>query len=124
MKEIPKISEAEWEVLRVLWEKETCTASEVVEVLADNTNWKPTTIKTLLARLVKKNAVGFREVDRTYSYFPLITQTECIKVENRSFLQRVYGGALKPMLVQFIRDEKLTADDIEELKRLLDERSE
>lgn len=59
MKEIPKISEAEWEVLRVLWEKETCTASEVVEVLADNTNWKPTTIKTLLARLVKKNAVGF-----------------------------------------------------------------
>jgi len=124
MKEIPKISEAEWEVLRVLWEKETCTASEVVEVLADNTDWKPTTIKTLLARLVKKNAVGFREVDRTYSYFPLITQTECIKVENRSFLQRVYGGALKPMLAQFIRDEKLTADDIEELKRLLDERSE
>jgi len=124
MKEIPKISEAEWEVLRVLWEKETCTASEVIEVLANNTNWKPTTVKTLLARLVKKNAVGFREVDRTYSYFPLITQTECIKVENRSFLQRVYGGALKPMLVQFIRDEKLTADDIEELKRLLDERSE
>ena len=124
MKEIPKISEAEWEVLRVLWEKETCTASEVIEVLANNTNWKPTTVKTLLARLVKKNAVGFREVDRTYSFFPPITQTECIKVENRSFLQRVYGGALKPMLVQFIRDEKLTADDIEELKRLLDERSE
>ena len=124
MKEIPKISEAEWEVLRVLWRKETCSASEVIEALAKNTNWKPTTIKTLLARLVKKNAVGFREVDHTYSYFPLVTQSECIKVENRSFLQRVYGGALKPMLVQFIRDEKLTADDIEELKRLLDKRSE
>ena len=124
MKEIPKISEAEWEVLRVLWRKTPCTASEVIEALADNTNWKPTTVKTLLARLVKKNAVGFREVDRTYSYFPLVTQAECVRVENQSFLQRVYGGALKPMLVQFIRDEELTADDIEELKRLLDERSE
>jgi BlaI family penicillinase repressor len=124
MKEIPKISEAEWEVLRVLWEKEPCTASDVIEALANNTSWKPTTVKTLLARLVKKNAVGFREVDRTYSYFPLVTQSECTRVENRSFLQRVHGGALKPMLAQFIRDEKLTADDIEELKRLLDERSE
>ncbi len=124
MNNIPKISEAEWEVLRVLWEKETCTASEVIEALANNTDWKPTTVKTLLARLVKKKAIGFREIDRTYSYFPLITQSECRKVENRSFLQRVYGGALKPMLVQFIRDEKLTANDIEELKRLLDERSE
>ncbi len=124
MKEIPKISEAEWEVLRVLWEKETCTANEVIEALADKTDWKPTTIKTLLARLVKKKAVGFREVDRAYSYYPLVTQSECIKVENRSFLQRVYGGALKPMLAQFIRDENLTTEDIEELKRLLDERSE
>lgn len=124
MKEMPKISQAEWEVLRVLWKKEPCAASEVIEALANNTSWKPTTVKTLLARLVKKKAVGFREVDRTYSYFTLITQAECTKVENRSFLQRVYGGALKPMLAQFIRDEKLSADDIEELKRLLDERSE
>lgn len=124
MKQIPKISEAEWEVLRVLWDKAPCTAGEVIEALADNTNWKPTTVKTLLARLVKKKAVGFREVERTYSYFPLLTQAECIRVENQSFLQRVYGGALKPMLVQFIRDEKLTADDIDELKRLLDERSD
>lgn len=124
MKDIPKISEAEWEVLRVLWEKTPCTASEVIEALANDTHWKPTTVKTLLARLVKKNAVGYREADRTYSYFPLVTKTECIRVENKSFLQRVYGGALKPMLVQFIRDEKLTADDIKDLKRLLDERSE
>lgn len=124
MKQIPKISEAEWEVLRVLWDKAPCTAGEVIEALADNTNWKPTTVKTLLARLVKKKAVGFREVERTYSYFPLLTQAECIRVENHSFLQRVYGGALKPMLVQFIRDEKLTANDIEDLKRLLDERSD
>ncbi|WP_366924580.1 BlaI/MecI/CopY family transcriptional regulator [Metallumcola ferriviriculae] len=124
MKDIPKISEAEWEVLRVLWEKTPCTASEIIEALANDTKWKPTTVKTLLARLVKKNAVGYRNVDRTYSYFPLVTKTECIRVENKSFLQRVYGGALKPMLVQFIRDEKLTADDIKDLKQLLDERSE
>jgi BlaI family penicillinase repressor len=124
VKEIPKISEAEWEVLRVLWEKEPCTANDVIEALANNTNWKPTTVKTLLARLVKKDAVGFQEADRTYSYFTLVTQSECTRVENRSFLQRVHGGALKPMLAQFIRDEKLTGDDIKELKRLLDERSE
>ncbi|MHB1421026.1 MAG: BlaI/MecI/CopY family transcriptional regulator [Bacillota bacterium] len=122
MKEIPKISDAEWEVLKVLWEKSPSTASEVIEALAGITDWKPTTIKTLLARLVKKNAVDFQEVDRVYSYFPLVTQSECFRAENRSFLRRVYGGALKPMLVEFIREEKLTADDIEELKQLLDER--
>ncbi len=119
---VSRISEAEWEVLSVLWSKAPRTANEVVEALADLTDWKPNTIKTLLTRLVKKNVVGFREEKRVYSYFPLVGREECLRAENRFFLERVYGGALKPMLVSFLKDETLTAEEIEELKRLLDRR--
>ena len=121
-REVSRISEAEWEVLKVLWSHAPRTANEVVEALAGSTDWKPNTIKTLLTRLVKKNVVGFREEKRVYSYFPLLSQEECVRAENRSFLRRVYGGALKPMLVSFLKDEKLTPEEIEELRRLLDGR--
>jgi BlaI family penicillinase repressor len=87
-------------------------------------DWKPNTIKTLINRLVNKRALGFKEQRRIYFYYPLINQEECIRAETKSFAQRVFGGALKPMLVTFLQEEKLSPDDIEELKRILEERKE
>ena len=120
MREIPRISEAEWEVMRVLWSKSPLTANQIIEALAESRQWKPNTVRTLISRLVKKKVIGFQDVNRIYYYHPLVSQEECLKVENRSFLARVYGGALKPMLVSFLQDEELSAQEIEELKRLLD----
>jgi BlaI family penicillinase repressor len=100
-----------------------CTANDIVEALADNTEWKPNTIKTLIARLVKKNALGYKEEGRNYLYYPLVPEEECIKAENRSFLLKVYDGALKPMLVNFLQEEQLSPEEIEELKCILEERS-
>lgn len=123
MQEIPRISEAEWAVMKVFWSRPTPTpANEVVRALADITDWKPKTVKTLINRLVKKNALGYQEDGRIYYYYPLVNEEECIKAESRSFLRRVYGGALKPMLVNFLREEELSREEIEELKRILDER--
>jgi len=99
-----------------------CTANEIVKALEQSTNWKPNTIKTLIGRLVRKRALGFKEEGRIYLYYPLVAEQECIKAESKSFLTRVFGGALKPMLVTFLQDEKLSQDDIEELKQLLEER--
>ncbi len=128
MGKVPRISEAEWEVMRVFWStpsdgeaKARLSAAEVVDRLRRD-DWKPTTVKTLISRLVRKNALGFEESGRVYYYFPLVTQDECIGAESHSFLQRVYGGALQPMLVAFIRDGKLTAEELSELRQLLDER--
>jgi BlaI family transcriptional regulator, penicillinase repressor len=122
MKRTPRISESEWQVMRVLWGKSPATANDVVEALGASTSWKPKTIKTLLNRLVKKRALGFRQVGREYQYFPLVAEADCRKEESRSFLGRVYGGALKPMLASFLEDHDLSAEEIAELKRLLDEK--
>lgn len=123
MSEIPKISEAEWEVMKIFWAKAVpCTANEIVEGLGGFSEWKPNTIKTLITRLVKKGALGFREERRIYRYYPLVSEEQCIRSETKSFMKRVFSGALKPMLVTFLQEEKLSPEEIEELKRILEER--
>ena len=123
--ETPKISDAEWEVMQICWLKATpCTANEIVKALEQSTDWKPNTIKTLIGRLVKKGALGYKEEGRLYLYYPLVAEDECIKAESKSFLNRVFGGALKPMLVTFLQEEKLSQDDIEELKQILEARKD
>lgn len=123
MCEIPKISEAEWEVMKIVWSKSSpCTANDIVDALIDVADWKPNTIKTLINRLVKKKALGYREEGRLYLYYPLVSQAECIKSETNSFVKRVFDGALQPMLVSFLQEEKLSPDEIEELKRIIEER--
>lgn len=120
MKEIPKISESEWQIMKMLWTKNPSTANEIVEALSATTTWKPKTIKTLLNRLVKKQAVGYEKKGRQYHYYPLVNQAECIGAESRSFLRRVYDGATKPMLAAFLENEDLSPADIKDLKRILD----
>ena len=123
MSKIPKISEAEWEVMKIVWSKAVpCTANEIVDALGNFSDWKPNTIKTLITRLVKKGALGFREERRIYWYYPLITENKCIRSETKSFVKRVFGGAIKPMLVTFLQEENLSQEEIEELKRILEER--
>jgi len=122
MKGLPRISESEWQVMRVLWSQAPATANVVVAALADSTTWKPKTIKTLINRLVKKGALGFEKQGRAYLYHPLVDEADCVRAESRSFLSRVYGGALLPMLAHFIEEENLSPEEIEELRRILAER--
>jgi BlaI family penicillinase repressor len=119
MKNIPRISESEWQVMRVLWSNSPSTANKIVEALSKKTSWKPKTIKTLINRLVQKKAIDFEKKGREYLYFPVATEADCVKAESRNFLQRVYGGSLKPMLAAFIEEENLSAEDIKELKKIL-----
>ncbi len=123
MKNLPGISESEWQVMKVLWASAPQTGNQVVEALASSTAWSPKTIKTLLGRLVKKKALGFEKQGRSYSYYPLVGEEDCVRAETRSFLKRVYGGALQPMLAGFLEDESLSPEEIDELKRILDEKN-
>ncbi|MBO7745792.1 MULTISPECIES: BlaI/MecI/CopY family transcriptional regulator [Paenibacillus] len=122
MLQFPKISDSEWEVMKVLWLASPRTANEVIEVLQDRKDWSPKTVRTLLNRLVEKSAVAYNQVQRVYSYYPLLKETECIQSETQSFLSKIYGGALKPMLVNFLKDDKLSKEDLEELKGILEQR--
>ena len=124
MKKLPKISESEWLVMRVLWSKSPLTANEVVEKLAGKTKWKPKTVKTLINRLLKKGAVKFQKEGRKYRYYSAVSEAECVGTQSRSFIQRVYGGAARPMLAAFLEDAELSAEDIAELKKILEQKAE
>lgn len=125
MKELPKVSEAELEVMKVLWTSSPQTANEIIEKLEPTTDWKPKTIRTLINRLVKKEAVSYhQEKGRLYTYYPLVSQESYLQIETKSLLKRFYGAAFKPLLVNFLKEEKLSSEDIHELKRILDEKAE
>jgi BlaI family penicillinase repressor len=120
MKKTPKISEAEWQVMKVLWDKSPLTANDIVQILSKETHWKRETIRTLINRLVKKKALYFKKQSRQYLYFPLLDESECIMEETRSFLERVHGGSIEPMLAAFVENEKLSPEKIARLKQILD----
>jgi len=122
MKRLPKISESEWLVMQVLWSRGRLTANEVVEELAGKTKWKPKTVKTLINRLVKKGAVKFDREGRQYRYHPAVGEAECVRMERRSFVRRVYGGTTKPMLAAFLEDAELSAEDVKEFKKILEQK--
>lgn len=120
MNELPRISEAEWEVMKIFWESAPITANEIIEKLQGHVSWQPKTIKTLISRLLKKQAIAFEKDDRVYRYYPLINREDCIREENQSFLKRVYNGELNVMLTSFLSSRQLSEKDIEELKEILD----
>ncbi|MFD3449618.1 BlaI/MecI/CopY family transcriptional regulator [Microbacteriaceae bacterium 4G12] len=125
MKKIPKISEAELEIMKVLWTKEPQTANEIIKDLEGKMEWSPKTIRTLINRLVQKEAISVhQETGKMYTYSPLVSQNLYLQVETKSFLKRFYGAALKPLLVNFLKEEKLSQEEINELKRILDDKSE
>lgn len=119
MNKTPCISETEWEVMKVCWARSPITAQEIIDTLCAQDDWHPKTVKTLLNRLIKKRALGFKKEGRAYLYRPLVAEKECVTAESQSFLDRVFGGSLKPMLVHFAESRKLAPDEIAELKRLL-----
>ena len=112
----PKISEAEWEVMKVLWESSPLSASDVIEEL----QWHPKTVKTLLARLVRKGALRYREEGNRYLYRPTHPRERYVEAESRSFIARVFGGSAAPALVHFVETADLTDEDVEELRAILD----
>ena len=107
--------------MKIVWAKAPTSASAVIQALTmkDHT-WHPKTVKTYLARLVNKRVLGFHKEGRAYVYTPEITERECVEAASKSFLERVFGGSLKPMLAHFVDSQKLSPEEIKELKQILD----
>ena len=119
MNDMPKISETEYEIMKAVWKNAPISTNEVVE-LFEGGNWSPKTVQTLLARLVKKGALGYEKRGRVFVYSPLIDEEEYRREESSSFLKKFYNGALNSMVLNFIDGDKLSADDIDELTRILE----
>jgi len=108
--------------MRVVWSQAPCSAGQIIETLTrEDPTWHPRTVKAFLNRLVKKQVLGFEKEGRAYLYRALVREGECVDAVSESFLERVFGGSLRPMLAHFVERKKLTPGEIRELKQLLEE---
>ena len=122
MPPLPDISESEWSLMEALWESSPQTASELTKTLRPTMNWAENTVRTLLTRLIDKDAIKTGENSSgTRTYLPAVKREACVRAEGESFMQRIFGGAAKPLLVHFAQNSKLTAEEVRELKKILDQ---
>ena len=116
-----QISEAEAQVMDVLWQRHPQGADEVVAALTASTDWAEPTIKTLLNRLLNKGAIEAARDGRRYLYSPVRTREAWTAQQSEGFVQRMFGGRVAPLVALFSERGKLSAADVAELKRLIGE---
>lgn len=117
----PGISQSEWFVMECLWDSSPQTAAEAVETLRPSQGWAQNTVRTLLTRLVKKKALKVATNQAGIRTFrPAVSRKSCVKAESDSFVKRIFGGATKPLLMHFVQESRFSAEEVEELKHLLD----
>lgn len=119
MKSLPQISEAEFEVMKIIWKHAPINTNEITEKLTKTTAWSPKTIHTLIKRLVNKGALTYEKDGRVFVYTPRIQEKEYIGSESSHFLKRFYNGDISRMLSAFIENDKLSETEIEHLRSIL-----
>jgi BlaI family penicillinase repressor len=117
--QVPSISESEWIVASEVWAEDGLTASEIGARLEGRAAWKQKTVNTFLTRLVGKGVLEARPEGRAFRYFALIPHDQCVRAESESFLKRVFGGAVAPMLAHFCETADLSDDEVERLRKIL-----
>jgi len=114
------ISEAESRVMEPLWHESPLASEQIVAAVQADSDWHEKTIRTLLNRLLGKGAVSAEKDGRRYLYTPVLSREQWQSQESRHLLDRVFGGRVAPLLAHFSRHEKLSARDVDELRKLLD----
>ncbi|HBK55994.1 MAG TPA: BlaI/MecI/CopY family transcriptional regulator [Xanthomonadales bacterium] len=116
-----RISDAESRVMDVLWQSSPRTAEEVIAELAEPNGWAEATIKTLLNRLLNKGAIKAERDGRRYRYLPILRREDWVRSESEGLLDRLFGGQVAPLVAQFSQQRKLSASDIAELRKLIED---
>ena len=124
MSKLPQISEAEFEVMKVIWKYAPISTNEVTEKLTQTTDWSPKTIQTMLKRLVTKKALTYEKQSRVFVYTPLVPETEYNRQESNSFLNKYYNGNIVSMLTSYLEDDKLSKTELDTLRHLLSDTHE
>lgn len=117
------ITEAEWPIMRVLWENGSATAAEIVDSVMSERDIAMRTVKTLLRRLIAKKAVAYAidpDDSRIYHYRATVKKEDAIKTKNRKFLDSFYQNNLSELLGKFLGDADMTEEQITDLQKILD----
>ena len=115
-----KLSENEWKIMNALWKKSPATAREIIEQIPGNVEWAYTTVKTMLSRLVAKEAVSEHKRGNTSFYEPRIAQEHARKNAFTNLFDKVLDGAVEPFMHFLIEEKKLSKKEREELIRILE----
>lgn len=116
------LTEAEWEIMEVVWEKEPCAAGDVQETLADSKDWAYATIKLTMDRMVRKGFLEIHKIRNLQLFSSCISKVEARRGELRKMLKRAFGGALTPMLKFLIEHEGLSKEEAAQLRKLVVEK--
>lgn len=116
-----RISDAEHAVMEALWRKSPRTAAEVCEEICAERGWSLATVKTLLSRLVAKQAVASQPDGRRFLYSPLVERADYLGGESRRLVDRLFGGRAAPLFAHLAEQEALSEDDLAEIENLLKE---
>ncbi|WP_425998161.1 BlaI/MecI/CopY family transcriptional regulator [Caulobacter sp. DWR1-3-2b1] len=115
-----RISTAESQVMKALWAKSPLSAEEIIAALPAGQDWADATVKTLLNRLLKKDAIAADRDGRRFLYRPLVAQGDYVHAESQGLLDRLFDGRLAPLVAHFSQREKLSDQDVADLRRLLE----
>ena len=119
-KDLPAISDAEWVVMREFWQRGRGTVADIVQALEGRMHWKPRTVQSLINRLVRKEALSFTKIGREHLYEPRVAEGECVLEASRSFVDRIFGGRLAPLLACFVENGEVTPQEAEQLRKILE----
>jgi len=118
------LSPAEWKIMRILWQRKSCAAREVYEVAGEAHGWAPSTVKTLLRRLVEKGFLTTTQVGNSFLYRPARPALKSLYGAADALLENALEGTTGPLLSYMVKKSNLSAEEIEELKSLLDQSGE
>lgn len=116
-----KLSEAEICIMHIIWKNGKTTSFDIIDEVKRSQKISENTIRTLLARMVKKGAIKITEKQgKTYIYESCINEDEFLRIEGNNFLENVYQGAINAMLLNFVKENKLTKKDVEDLLKKIE----
>ena len=122
MSNLPQISDAEFEVMDVIWKYAPISTNEITDSLAKKKDWSPKTICTMLSRLEKKGVIVHEKESRVFVYTSCVKRDDYLAAESLTLADRFFDGAMKQMVVSFLDQRDLTPEDLDELQSILDKK--
>lgn len=120
-KEPIALTEAEWSIMKVVWEHQPCAAGTVQEALEADKSWAYSTVKTTMDRMVQKGLLKLQKIRNLQLFSAAVSETSARRGEFQKMLNRAFNGAVGPMMQFLVENEKLTTDDIEQLRTLIND---
>ena len=117
----PDISNAEWEIINVLWTQSPLSANHIIEQVQQSKAWNEKTIRTLITRLYKKGLLSREKQDGVYQYTPTVEEDYMKYEKTKTLVNQLYGGDVKSLVLNFVEQKEINEQDLQELHDLLED---